>query len=200
MLTRRVFVGVLATGLSEAALAQRATVVVAPPGAVWLNANEFPAGPPQASIAAMMNVLHESNRYHYDEFASFYTKLAASLNLQANNILVGAGSSEVLHCAVDAFVKLARPFITSWPTFEAGPELTAAKGHPVVKIPLKSDYSADVKSLASAAAQGRRGPNLYLQSQTTRPHKYAHPGHSLAGGESSARNLSAGGRSVYSFH
>jgi histidinol-phosphate aminotransferase len=157
MLTRRGFVGVLAAGFSEAALAQRATTVVAPPGAVWLNANEYPAGPPQASIAAMTSVLNESNRYHYDEFASFYATLAASLNLKADNILVGAGSSEVLHCAVDAFVTPTRPYITSWPSFEAGPELAAAKGHPVVKIPLNDDYSANVKALAGAAARAGGG-------------------------------------------
>ena len=165
MLTRRVFIGTLTAGLaggamggfSEAALAQRAGFVMAPPGSVWLNANEYPDGPPKAAIAAMNRTLGESNRYHYEEFESFYKKLAASLHLHPDNILVGSGSSEVLHCAVDAFANQTRPYITSWPSFEAGPELCAAKGTPVVKIPLKSDYSADVQSLAKAAADAGGG-------------------------------------------
>ncbi|MBI4470043.1 MAG: aminotransferase class I/II-fold pyridoxal phosphate-dependent enzyme [Acidobacteria bacterium] len=153
MLTRRKFVGVLAAGLSEAVLAQRAWPTATPPGVVWLNVNEYPEGPPQASIAAMMKVLSESNRYHYGEFASFSAALAASVNLEAGNILVGSGSSEVLHCAVEAFVGPTRPFITGWPSYEAGPELTAAKGYPVVKIPLTSDHASDVKRLAGEATR-----------------------------------------------
>jgi len=173
MLTRRGFVGMIAAGFSEAALAQRAAVITAPPGSVWLNANEYPEGPPRASITAMLKVLNGSNRYHYDEFTSFYATLAASLNLEANNILVGAGSSEVLHCAVDTFVTSKRPFITSLPTFEAGPELATAKGHPVIKIPLRDDYSANVKSLAREAARAGGGliyicnPNNPTSSITT---------------------------------
>jgi histidinol-phosphate aminotransferase len=178
MFTRRVFLGVLTAGLteaaasaaagqslltrisgqfSEAALAQRENFVTTSPHTVWLNANEYPDGPPPASIEAMTRTLRESNRYHYEEFESFYAKLAQSLRLDPSNILVGSGSSEVLHCAVDAFTNQTKPYITSWPSFEAGPELCAAKGVPVVKIPLKRDYSADVQSLAKAASDAGGG-------------------------------------------
>src|ERR1700676_2281011 len=114
MLSRRGFAGVAAAGFSEFALAQRAAVNgVAPAGTVWLNANEFPDGPPPAAMEAMQRVLGSSNRYHYHEFAAFYKTLAASEKLDANQILVGAGSSEVLHGAVDVFTSPRRPFITS---------------------------------------------------------------------------------------
>lgn len=145
-------------GFSEAALAQRAAVIAPPPGIVWLNANEFPEGPPPAAITAMTRVLNESNRYHYEEFASFLSALAASLKLEANNVLAGAGSTEVLHCAIEGFVTPTRPFITGWPTFEAGPELTTAKGYGVIKVPLTADYSSDVERLAHEA--GRAGGGL----------------------------------------
>lgn len=172
MLTRRGFVGVVAAGFTEAALG-RPSLSASHPRTVWLNANEYPEGPPPASIAAMSRVLSASNRYHYDEFASFYADLANSLKLDSSNILVGAGSSEVLHCAVDAFVTPTRPFITGWPSFDWGPELAAAKGCPVVKAPLKSDNSADVKLLVSEAARAGGGliyicnPNNPTSSLTT---------------------------------
>lgn len=159
MLTRRGFVGVIAAGLAQAGLARHPAVETSAPqpGTVWLNANEYPEGPPPASIAAMTRVLTASNRYHYEEFASFYAALADSLKLKATNILVGAGSSEALHCAVDAFVTPTRPFITGWPSFDWGPELAAAKRCPVVKIPLKSDHAADVKLMVSEAARAGGG-------------------------------------------
>src|SRR5258706_13425650 len=77
MISRRGFAGLLATGLTEAAFAQRAAVNgPVPSNAVWLNANEFPEGPPQAALQAMSRVIGESNRYHYPEFQPFYKAIA----------------------------------------------------------------------------------------------------------------------------
>lgn len=159
MLTRRGFAGVVAAaGFSEFAFAQRASVKgAAPKGTVWLNANEFPDGPPPASVQAMSRVIGESNRYHYGEFADFYKAVASIEGFQANQVLIGAGSSEVLHSAVDVFTSPRRPFITCWPTFEAGPELAAAEGHAVVKLPLSSSYASDVKKLVAEADRAGGG-------------------------------------------
>src|SRR5664280_1748427 len=61
--------------LPEMAYAQRAAVRVGdlPKDMVWLNANENPAGPPAASLAAMREALPTSGRYHYQ--AVSYTHL-----------------------------------------------------------------------------------------------------------------------------
>jgi histidinol-phosphate aminotransferase len=157
MLTRRRFVGALAAGYGGAVLAPRALVAAPPPGTVWLNANEYPEGPPPESLAAITRVLSETNRYHFEDFASFHSTLGASLNLKSDNILVGAGSTEVLHSAIEAFVTPTRPFITSSPSYEAGPSLVSARGQQVVRIPLTSDYSADVERLAGEAARAGGG-------------------------------------------
>src|SRR6516165_772220 len=120
MFTRRGFAAMIAAGLTEAAFAQRAAVPgAAPADTVWLNGNEFPEGPPKESIEVMARAIHESNRYHYQEFPAFYGSLAASQGLRAEQILVGAGSSEILHAAVDAFTSPTIPFITPWPTSRA---------------------------------------------------------------------------------
>ena len=86
--------------------------------------------------------------------------MAASEKLAANLVLIGAGSTEVLHCAVDAFTGPKRPLITPWPTFEAPPELAAAAGRPVVKVPLTSTHAADGKRLIAEAAKS--GGLIYL--------------------------------------
>lgn len=147
----------IARATPEAVSAKLVSRLPASSATAWLNANEYPEGPPEVSVAAMAKALGESNRYHYEEFDFFYASLADSLSLKVNNVLVGAGSSEVLHCAVEAFVTHDRPYITSWPSFEAGPELASAKGYPVVKIPLRKDYSANVELLADAAARAGGG-------------------------------------------
>jgi histidinol-phosphate aminotransferase len=163
MPTRRAFTALLAAGFTEAAFAQRAAVPGAAPSAntVWLNGNEFPEGPPKASVEAMARVIGESNRYHYQEFPAFYSTLAAAEELTADQILVGAGSSEVLHAAIEAFTSPTIPLITPWPTYEAPPELAHAKGHKVIKTPLNAAYAPDVHKLA-AEAEKAGGGLIYL--------------------------------------
>ncbi len=176
MLTRRGFAGAIAAaGFSEFAFAQRANVGgAAPKDTVWLNANEFPDGPPPAALTAMQRVIGETNRYHYREFDDFYKTVAASEGLKGDQVLIGAGSSEVLHAAVDVFTSPTLPFITCWPTFEAGPELAAVEGHKVVKLPLSSTYASDVKKLVAEADKAGGGliyicnPNNPTGAITTR--------------------------------
>ena len=161
MLSRRGFAGVVAAGFTEYAFAQRAAVssmsFKAPKDTVWINGNEFPEGPPAASLQAMARIAPESNRYHFFELEPFFQSVANLEKFKADQVLVGAGSTEVLHCAVEAFTSPKHPFICAWPTFEAGPELAAAEGHALVKTPLTSSYTPDVKRMVAEAAKAGGG-------------------------------------------
>jgi histidinol-phosphate aminotransferase len=156
--TRRGFAAVAAAGFTEFAFAQRANVAgPAPKDTVWLNANEFPDGHPPAILQAIQRVAGETNRYHYREFDDFYKAVAASEKLDANQVFVGAGSTEPLHDVIEVFTSPKRPFITGWPSFEAMAELTALKGHAVVKVPLRADHTSDVKKLVAEAEKAGGG-------------------------------------------
>ena len=141
----------------EPAMAQRALVGTAPEGTIWLNANENPAGPCIASLVAMSQVLATSGRYHYQEFPDFYKAVALSEHLDAAQVLVGSGSSEILHTAIEAFTSPTRPLIQSAPTYEFPGEVVRAAGHPVITVPLRKDYSADVKAIAEEAVKAKGG-------------------------------------------
>jgi histidinol-phosphate aminotransferase len=128
MITRRGFAArvgaAMAVGrmLPEMAYAQRAMIEGdLPKDMVWLNANENPLGPPKSSLAAMVEAVPTSGRYHYQEVRDFYATLARSEDLQRENVLVGAGSSEMLHAAVEAFTAPDRPMIVMHPTYEGPP-------------------------------------------------------------------------------
>ncbi|HLY18192.1 MAG TPA: aminotransferase class I/II-fold pyridoxal phosphate-dependent enzyme [Bryobacteraceae bacterium] len=164
MLTRRGFAvhigAAVAAGrmLPEMAYAQRAMISGdLPKDMVWLNANENPLGPPKSSLAAMAEVLASSGRYHYQEVRDFYAALARSEDLQADNILVGSGSSEMLHAAVDAFTAADRPMIVMHPTYEGPPEVARSMHRQVIQVPLLPDYSADVHKLADSAEKSHAG-------------------------------------------
>ncbi len=148
----------MAAGLTEAAFAQRAAVPgAAPADTVWINGNEFPEGPPQASIDAMAKIIGGSNRYHYQEFPAFYEALAASQGLKADQVLVGAGSSEILHAAIETFTSPKLPLITLNPTYEAAPELAKYKGYPVIMTPPNSRMAPDVHRMAAEAEKAGGG-------------------------------------------
>ena len=158
MFSRRAFAGMIAVGLTEAAFAQRAKLSgVAPADTVWLNGNEFPEGPPQASVDAMAKIIGGSNRYHYQEFPAFYARLASEQGLKADQILVGAGSSEPLHAAVEAFTSPTVPLIYPMPTYEAAPELAKYKGHATIETPLNSRMAPDVRRMAAEADKAGGG-------------------------------------------
>lgn len=158
MMTRRTFALSIPI-LTEAALAQRAAVQGSfPPDTVWLNANENPEGPPKVALQAMIDVLPASGRYHYQEYRDFYTAMAASEGMEANQLLVGAGSSEVLQAAIHAFTSGGQPLIQMNPTFEAPASVMQALDRKVIRVPLTAGYYADVKELAKVA--GREGGGL----------------------------------------
>ena len=168
MLTRRQFAvrvgaaAAVARMLPEMAYAQRAAVQGnLGSDMVWLNANENPAGPPKVSIQAMIDVLPSSGRYHYQEYWEFYSAVAGSEDLEGSQVLIGAGSSEVLHAAVDAFTSLTRPFIVMHPTYEGPTDVARALGREIVRVPLAPHYGADVRKMAEEADKAGGGL-LYL--------------------------------------
>ena len=145
--------------LPEMAYAQRAAVQVSGLAGdmVWLNANENPAGIPKAALAAMNESLPHAWRYHYQDFRGIYDAIAKSEELPAEQLLVGAGSSEVLHIAVDSLTSATRPLISVSPTYEGPVELARALGRPVVLTKTQPDYSADVRKLAEEADKAHGG-------------------------------------------
>lgn len=174
MITRRRFafhMGLAAAAprmLPEMAYAQRAALnVPLAKDMVWLNANENPEGPPAVSIDAMTQALPTTGRYHYQEFRDFYAAVARSEDLAPDQVLIGAGSSEVLHAAVDALTSPTLPLIAISPTYEGPIDLARALGRKVVLVPLTAGYYADVKKLVEEA--GKAGGGLVYLCNPNNP-------------------------------
>jgi len=159
MISRRQFGYAALCGLApELAFAQHAAVQgEVPPGTVWLNANENPDGPPDEVKQALSAAIAEAGRYNHRVFPSLNAALAKSAGVQPDQIIPGAGSTEVLHCALDAFTSAAHPLITAWPTWEMTQDLTEAAGRSVVRVPLMKDWSADVEHMCAEAKKAGGG-------------------------------------------
>jgi histidinol-phosphate aminotransferase len=165
MLTRRGFAMRLGAGaaalrmLPEMAYAQRAAVSASSMAKdmVWLNANENPAGIPKAALAAMNETLPGAWRYHYQEFRDIYAAIAKSEDLPPEQVMVGSGSTEALHIAVDSLTSATRPLIATTPTYEGPVELARALGRPVVLTKPRADYTANVRAMVEEAGKARGG-------------------------------------------
>lgn len=122
------------------------------PQALRLDSNENPYGPAPAVIEAVRAALGESKRYAYAPTAALRAALAkANGGLAEDQLMLGAGSAEVLRTAVLAFTSGTRPLVVAVPTYEAPARDAALFGHGVREVPVREDLSLDLERLAEAA-------------------------------------------------
>src|SRR6185295_3475407 len=86
---------------------------------VRLNSNENPYGPSPAALQAIRDAIPLACRYPDEQAEQLAKDLGAHHSLDAEHVLLGAGSSEVLRLAVAAAGSPTRRVVTADPTFEA---------------------------------------------------------------------------------
>jgi len=128
----------------------RRTPLNVPPDAVLINANENPMGPCSAACDAIAKAGTAGGRYDFARTDKLVKVFSEQQGLKPNYMAVYAGSTEPLHFTVLAFTSPERGYVTADPGYEAG-MLAAGFAHAKVsKVPLKADYSHDVKAMVAA--------------------------------------------------
>jgi histidinol-phosphate aminotransferase len=122
-----------------------------PPGAVAIDANENPLGPSQAARDAMAAILPQGGRYSDNLTDDLTSLFAQQQGLNPDHIRVTVGSTPPLALSVVAFTSPQRPYVTADPSFELGMMTAANNGTRLVKVPLTTTYSHDVKAMLAAA-------------------------------------------------
>jgi histidinol-phosphate/aromatic aminotransferase/cobyric acid decarboxylase-like protein len=122
-----------------------------PADAVKINANENPLGPCPEAAEAIYGVIKKGGRYLYEETFGFSKTLADQEGVKPDYVQPWGGSSAPLHQAVMAFTSKDRPFVIAEPGYEAGERAAKFIGSKVIRVPLRADYSHDVKAMAAAS-------------------------------------------------
>jgi histidinol-phosphate aminotransferase len=157
--TRRSFgriaslLGAGAAGLpffNESAMAQLSMIGPVPSGGVRINANENPLGPCPEALEAIYSVARNGGRYMYEESFNMAQTLADTEGVRASYVRPFPGSSEPLHRAVLAFTSPTKSYIVGDPGYEAGERAAEFVGAKVIRVPLRGDYSHDVKAMVKA--------------------------------------------------
>lgn len=75
---------------------------IEPKDIIKLASNENPYGPPPKAIEKVKNLASEMHRYPDDSFFELKEGLSSKFNISASNIIIGAGSDQILEFAVHA--------------------------------------------------------------------------------------------------
>ncbi len=118
--------------------------------AVFLNSNENAYGPSPLARKAIMEHFTATNRYPDLPVVELKKRIALHLNVKEENILMGAGASEIigLSCLLAAQTK--GNIITAHPSYQVWNEQATAFGLTFKKIPLDKDKKSDLKSMLAA--------------------------------------------------
>ena len=127
-----------------------------PPGVdeIRLSSNENPLGPGHRVLDAIERKFPEAGRYPFNSSpsdANLVAAIAAQHKVKPENVVLGAGSQEILKNAVRAFTSPERGLVTASPTFE-NPTSTAKRlGHPIKEIRVDTALRLDVEGMIAAA-------------------------------------------------
>jgi histidinol-phosphate aminotransferase len=119
---------------------------------VKLSSNENPYGPSEAVMKAMTGAWKYANRYGYPD-GGITEAIAAYHNATPDQVLLGSGSAEVLKAADDAFLPGHLKVVGVEPTFEVVYRFATNSRAEAVSVPLREDYTVDMKEIIRIARQ-----------------------------------------------
>jgi histidinol-phosphate aminotransferase len=119
-------------------------------GWLLLGSNENAYGPSPKAREAMQEAVIRGNRYA--DTKPLVADIAAFRGVASENVVLGAGSAEVLGLAALAFAKPSTDVVAATPTFNVLQAMARRIGANVVEVSLDADLRHDVGKMASAVS------------------------------------------------
>ncbi|MBF4465560.1 histidinol-phosphate transaminase [Flavobacterium sp. LC2016-12] len=117
---------------------------------ITLRSNENPYGPSPLARAAMTKSINSSNRYGWDLSAELITHIAKKNNVSDNNILLGAGSTEILDLVLQFTALKKGNFILAETTFDYWTTPYEKLGLKKITVPLTKEKKHDLSAMLKA--------------------------------------------------
>jgi histidinol-phosphate aminotransferase len=165
--SRRGFVGGVATAVGALTIAPDQFLLAQAPrapqagpeteydGFAKLAANENPWGPPESVMKAMTNAMKYSNRYGYPD-GGLVQEIAKHHGVKPENVMIAAGSGEILDVVGSAFASNGKKVVGVEPTFsQVYQHVTSVKGA-AITLPLREDFSQDIPALIRVTRRNYR--------------------------------------------
>jgi len=117
---------------------------------ITLRSNENPYGPSPLARAAMAKSVNSSNRYGWDLSAELITSIAKKNTVSDNNILLGAGSTEILDLVLQYTALKKGNFILAETTFDYWTAPFEKLGLKKITVPLTKEKKHDLSAMLKA--------------------------------------------------
>jgi histidinol-phosphate/aromatic aminotransferase/cobyric acid decarboxylase-like protein len=115
-----------------------------------LSSNENCWGPPESVMKAMNNAWKYSNRYGYPD-GNLVGELAKHHGVKTENILLGAGSGEILDVVGTTFLTAGKKVLGVEPSYGSVYQHATSIKSDAIKLPLGKDYRQDIPAMIKAA-------------------------------------------------
>ncbi len=133
-----------------------------------LASNENPFGPTDVVLAAMTAAFKYSNRYSYPD-ANILQEIARFHGVSQDQLLLGAGSGELLSVASLALLGEGKKVIGVEPTFHTVFQYAAGVHAEAIQLPLLPDYSQDIPAMIRTTRQNWRDVGLVYLCNPNNP-------------------------------
>ena len=130
--------------------------------------NENPYGPPESVIKAMTHAIKYSNRYGYPD-SGLTDELATHHGVKPENILLGAGSGEILDVCNITFLQDDRVLVGADPSYNIFYSRATSLKADIIKVPLLSDYRQDIPGMIHATRTNARDVGLVYLCNPNNP-------------------------------
>jgi histidinol-phosphate aminotransferase len=117
---------------------------------IYLRSNENPYGPSRLAQTAMAQIINSSNRYNWDLTSELISNIAKKNNVVAENIVLGAGSTEILDLVARNCALKGGSFVLAEPTFNYWAETAQKLGLKKIAVPLTEDKRHDLSAMLKA--------------------------------------------------
>lgn len=124
--------------------------------AVKLASNENPLGPSPRALEAARRVIGDAHRYPDGAAYNLRAKLAAKHGVGMDEVLLGAGSNELLDLVVRTFCTPEHHIVFAEPSFVVYRIAAMACGVPFTAVPLTAGLAHDLPAMAAAVTPQTR--------------------------------------------
>jgi histidinol-phosphate aminotransferase len=115
-----------------------------------LSSNENCWGPPESVMKAMNSAWKYSNRYGYPD-GNLVGEIAKHHGVKPENILLGAGSGEILDVVGTTFLLGGKKVLGVEPTYSTVYQHATSIKTTAIKLPLNKDYTQNIPAMIKAA-------------------------------------------------
>jgi len=158
----------LEAGTFDAVEAATAALQGAAP--IKLDSNENPRGPVPAAIRAVQESFKRAALYPARNEQPVRDAIAKANGLAPDEVMLGAGSGEVLRLAVQAFCSPTRHLVTARPSFETPVQYATVLGLPIREVPLDANQAIDLKGMLAQV----KGAGLVFLCNPNNPTGHVH--------------------------